>query len=99
MKKKKDCKECGSPLKDWQVKQDYDLCLECYNERKQKEDRSVHETLQEEAIKEEGEKEIKDENETKKIKLEEEEIVFVEKQLGEKGGHLEDDLQGEEEED
>jgi len=36
MKEKKDCKECGVPLKDWQVKQGYDLCLECYNSRKNK---------------------------------------------------------------
>ena len=34
MKEKKDCKECGIPLKDWQVKQGYDLCLECYNSSK-----------------------------------------------------------------
>jgi len=34
MKIKKDCKECGSPLKDWQIKQGYDLCLECYNSKK-----------------------------------------------------------------
>lgn len=36
MKEKKDCKECGIPLKDWQVKQGYDLCLECYNSSKSK---------------------------------------------------------------
>lgn len=34
MKRKKDCKICGTPLKDWQIKQNYDLCLECYREGK-----------------------------------------------------------------
>lgn len=36
MKVKKDCKECGSPLKDWQAKQGFDLCLECYNSNRTK---------------------------------------------------------------
>lgn len=34
MKEKKDCKSCGVPLKDWQIKQGYDMCLECYREGK-----------------------------------------------------------------
>jgi protein-arginine kinase activator protein McsA len=34
MKEKRDCKNCGVPLKEWQVKQGYDLCLECYKDSK-----------------------------------------------------------------
>lgn len=96
MRKKKDCKECGAPLKDWQIKQDYDLCLECYNERKKKGDTPIREVLAEEAIKEEGEQEIKDEKERKESLEQKEEEALVEQNLGERSGHLEDDLQGEE---
>lgn len=51
MKEKRDCKNCGVPLKDWQVKQGYDLCLECYNETKKP--NVVKNLLKEEAIQEE----------------------------------------------
>ena len=84
MKEKKDCKECGIPLKDWQVKQGYDMCLDCYNSKKRK---SSHEILKEDAIKEEDDKEVKEE-------MKEEELV--EEDLGENNGHLEDDEQGKE---
>jgi len=53
MKEKKDCKECGTPLKEWQIKRAYDLCLDCYNEMKSKKFKTVHELLQEKAIEEE----------------------------------------------
>lgn len=36
MKEKRDCKECGKPLKDWQVKQGYELCSECYSSGRRK---------------------------------------------------------------
>jgi len=57
MKEKRDCKVCGVPLKDWQVKRGYDMCLDCYNERK-----SSHRILKEEALEEETEKEIDEED-------------------------------------
>jgi len=91
MKKKKDCIECGAPLKDWQVRQDYDLCLECYNEKRGKKDKSVHE-----ALKEEGQQEIKDEKKRKELEKIQEEEELADQRLGD-SGHLEDDLQGEEE--
>ena len=59
MKEKKDCKECGIPLKDWQVKQGYDLCLECYNSKR----KPSHEILKEKAVEEESEKNLNDESE------------------------------------
>ena len=93
MKEKKDCKECGAPLKDWQIKQGYNLCLDCYKSKK----KTVHETLQEEAIAESGEREIKGEKEFKEFKEEEEEEALVEENLGEDDEHSEDDLQGDEE--
>lgn len=36
MKEKRDCKECGKPLKDWQVKNGYELCQECYGSSRRK---------------------------------------------------------------
>jgi uncharacterized Zn finger protein (UPF0148 family) len=59
MKEKRDCKECGVPLKGWQIKQGYDLCLECYNSKRTVR-KSSHEILQEKAIEEEGTEEEKD---------------------------------------
>ena len=49
MKKKKDCIECGVPLKDWQAEKDYDLCLECYNEKNEKR-LSSHQILKDKAL-------------------------------------------------
>jgi len=92
MKEKKDCKECGAPLKDWQVKQGYDLCLECYKSKR----KTSHEILKEKAMEEEGEEEIKDENEEREDKEEMEEEDLVEENLGEDNEHLEDEEQGEE---
>ena len=97
MKEKKDCKECGAPLKDWQVKQGYDLCLECYKSKKTRR-KTSHELLRDKAIEEEGEKEIKDVKERKEIRDEMEEEELVEEYLGEDNEHLEDQEQGEEEE-
>ena len=97
MKKKKDWKECGAPLKEWQIKRDYDLCLDCHNEKKSKEFKTVRELLHEKAIQEEGEEKIKDDKKKKEIKEETEEEALVEQNLGESSGHLEDYLQGEEE--
>jgi uncharacterized Zn finger protein (UPF0148 family) len=93
MKEKKDCKECGAPLKDWQVKQGYELCLECYKSKR----KTSHEILKEKAIEEDGAKEIKNESEEKEFKEETEEEALVEENLGEDSGHLENHLQGEEE--
>lgn len=100
MKKKKDCKECGVSLKDWQAKQDYDLCLECYREKKNRP--SAHEILTEKALEEEAQKITEDDSERhteieKEIDKGVEEID--EKDLGYGSGHLEDDLQGEEDDD
>ena len=72
MKEKKDCKECGVPLKEWQIKQGYDLCLKCYNSKKTIR-KTSHELLQEKAIKEEGSKEMKDEKKRKEAREEQEE--------------------------
>ncbi len=83
-------------MKDWQVRQDYDLCLECYNERRGKKDKSVHEVLKEEAIEEEGQQEIKDKKKRKELEKIKEEEELADQRLGD-SGHLEDDLQGEEE--
>jgi hypothetical protein len=91
MKEKKDCKECGAPLKDWQVKQGYDLCLECYKSKR----KTSHEILKEDAMKEENEEKINDESEREDVE-EEEEVEEVD--LGEDNEHLEDEDQGEEEE-
>ncbi|MFH0929358.1 MAG: hypothetical protein V1818_03310 [Candidatus Aenigmatarchaeota archaeon] len=102
MKPKKDCIECGVPLKDWQAKQDYDLCLECYNEKQIKKEKSTHETLKEMAIDEESEKTADDESEreTETEKEVDEGIKEIEdEELGYDSGHLEDDLQGDEEDD
>ena len=98
MKEKRDCKECGVPLKDWQVKQNYNLCLECYNEKR----RSSHDILKEKALEEESQKNAQDDSERhteteEKVDKGVEEID--EKDLGYGSGHLEDDLQGEEEKD
>ena len=97
MKEKRDCKECGVPLKDWQVKQGYDLCLDCYKEKK-----SSHNMLKEKALEEESQEDA--ENEEEEDTETEEEVdkgveEIDEKDLGYGSGHLEDDLQGEEEED
>lgn len=97
MKEKRDCKECGVPLKDWQVKQGYDMCLECFNEKK-----SSHEALKEEALEEESQQDAENEEEEdteteKEVDAGVEEID--EEDLGYGSGHLEDDLEGEEEED
>ena len=97
MKKKKDCKECGTPLKDWQIKRDYDLCLDCYNEMKSKKFKTVRKLLHEKTIQEEGEEEIKDVKKRREVKEQMEEEATIEEHLGEKTGHLEEHLQGEEE--
>ena len=96
MKEKKDCKECGVPLKDWQVKGGYDLCLECYNSKR----KTAHERLKEEAIEEESEEDAQDESEReteteKEFDKGNEEMDSED--LGYGSGHLEDELQGEEE--
>ena len=97
MKMKKDCKECGAPLKDWQVKEGYDLCLECYNEKR----KSSHELLKEKAVEEETEKVFDDEFEEEVTETEKEVDKGVEeideKDLGYGTGHLEDEVEGEEE--
>ncbi|MBN2202815.1 MAG: hypothetical protein JW700_01320 [Candidatus Aenigmarchaeota archaeon] len=102
MKIKKDCKECGVPLKDWQAKQDYDLCLECYNEKQIEKKKSTHEVLGEMASEEENEKMLEDESE-RDTQTEDEVDKGVEEiddeDLGYGSGHLEEDLQGEEDED
>lgn len=98
MKVKKDCIECGVPLKDWQAKQDYDLCLECYNEKQAKKKESVHEKLKEMAMEEENQKELQDDSERstqteKEVDKGAEELD--DEDLGYGSGHLEEDLQGE----
>ena len=95
MKEKKDCKECGVPLKDWQVKQGYDLCLGCYKSKKTTRRKTSHELLQDKSIEEEGEIEIKGEKELKEHKEQMQEEYLVEKNLGEDDS---DKNQGEEEE-
>jgi len=95
MKTKKDCKECGAPLKKWQIERDYDLCLECYNETKKL--KPARELLHEKSVQEEGEEKIKGEKERKKKKEQMEEEAEVEERLGEDSRHLENHLQGEEE--
>jgi uncharacterized Zn finger protein (UPF0148 family) len=101
MKEKKDCKECGTPLKDWQVKQGYDLCLKCYNSGRVAK-KSTSEDFEEEAAEEENEKELNDESEedtdTEK-EIDEGVKELDEEDLGFGSGHLEDEDQGEEEED
>jgi len=94
MKKKKDCKECGSPLDDWQVKQGYDLCLECYKSKKTGR-KTSHELLQDKSAKEEGEIEEKNEHKRKETRDEKEEEEEVEGELGENDS---DKDQGEKEE-
>ena len=91
MKEKKDCKECGTPLKDWQIKQGYDLCLECYKSKR----KTSHEILHEKAIEEEGEVEEKNNKIRKETRDEMEEEEEVEGELGEDDS---DKDQGEEEE-
>jgi len=93
MKEKKDCKECGVPLKDWQIKQGYDLCLECYKNKR----KTSHEILKDKAIEEEGEVEEKNVKVRKETRDEMEEEEGVEKTLGEGNEHLEDEEQGAEE--
>ena len=70
MKEKKDCKECGVPLKNWQVKQGYDLCLECYKSKK-----TSHELLQDKSTEEEGDIEEKNEHKRKETRDEKEEEI------------------------
>ena len=102
MKEKKDCKECGAPLKDWQIKQGYDLCLECYNSKRTSR-KTSHEILKEEAIEKKSQKVFDDEEDvTDKEDKEMQEVekdTFVEGDLGEDNGHLENYVQGEEKED
>lgn len=97
MKKKKDCKECGTPLKDWQIKEGYDLCLECYKEKR----KSTHELLKEKAVKEETEKVFDDEFEEEVTNTEKEVDEGVKdmdnEEFGYGSGHLEDEEEGEEE--
>lgn len=96
MKEKKDCKECGAPLKDWQIRGGYDLCLECYREKR----KSSHEILKEKALEEESQEDAENEDE-RETETEEEFDEGIEEiddeDLGYGSGHLEDDLQGEEE--
>jgi len=91
MKEKKDCKECGTPLEDWQIKQGYDLCLECYNSKR----KTSHELLQDKSTEEEGEIEEKNEHKRKETRDEKEEEEEVEGELGE---NYSDKDQGEEKE-
>lgn len=96
--KKKTCKICSVPI-DSETDQDLEFCKKCYEDKKSRKNiKRVHQVLQEEAMKEEGEQKIKDENLRTLEKTEEEEMALVEKNLGEGSGTLEDDLQGEEEE-
>jgi len=90
MKEKKDCKECGAPLKDWQVKQGYDLCLECYKSKR----KTSHELLQDKSAEEEGEVEEKDNKKRKETRDEMEEEEEVEENLGEANEHSGDEEQG-----
>jgi hypothetical protein len=83
MKEKKDCKECGAPLENWQIKQGYDLCLECYNSKKTTRRKTSHELLQDKSAEEEGEKEEKNEHERKETRDEKEEEKEGEGGLGE----------------
>ena len=98
MKAKKDCKECGAPLKDWQAKEGYDLCLDCYKSSR----KSVHDTLKAKALEEESQKDAEGEEE-EDTETEEEVDRSVDdidpEEFGYGSGHYEDDLQGEEEED
>jgi cobalamin biosynthesis protein CobT len=94
MKEKKDCKECGAPLEDWQVKQGYDLCLECYKSKKTGR-KTSHELLQDKSTEEEGEIEEKNEHKRKETRDEKEEEEEVEGELGENGSEKD---QGEEKE-
>jgi len=96
MKEKKDCKECGAPLENWQVKQGYDLCLECYKSKKTTRRKTSHELLHEKAIEEEGEIEEKDERKRKETRDEMEEEEEVEENFGEVNEHSEDEEQGDE---
>jgi len=98
MKEKKDCKECGIPLKDWQVKQGYDLCLKCYNSKRT--GKSSHEILKEKAVEEESKKNLNDESERDTDTEKEVDVGVKEiesEDLGHGSGHLEDEEQGEEE--
>lgn len=92
MKEKKDCKECGASLKDWQVKQGYDLCLECYKSKR----KTSHELLQDKSAEEEGEVEEKNNKKRKETRDEMEEEEEVEENLGEANEHSGDEEQGEE---
>ena len=60
--------------------------------------KTLHEKLDEVAMEEEGMETEKSASIRKETKDEMEEEAEVEHQLGEKSGHMEDDLQGEEEE-
>ena len=93
MKQKKDCKECGAPLKDWQIKEGYDLCLDCYKESR----KSTHDFLKEKALDDESQEEEEDTDTEEEVDRGLEEID--DEEFGYGSGHLEDDLQGEEEED
>lgn len=92
MKEKKDCKECGKPLKDWQIKQGSDLCLECYKSKK----KTSHELLHNKSIEEEGEVEEKNNKKRKNTRDEMEEEEEVDENLGEVNEHSEDEEQDEE---
>ncbi|MFH1229859.1 MAG: hypothetical protein V1678_05570 [Candidatus Aenigmatarchaeota archaeon] len=100
MKIKKDCNECGKPLQDWQIKQGYSVCLDCYNSKGTKK-KSLHEDLKEIAVEEESQKGVNDESE-KDTETEKEIDAGVKEidseDLGYGSGHLEDEDQGEEEE-
>jgi ssDNA-binding Zn-finger/Zn-ribbon topoisomerase 1 len=99
MKIKKDCNECGKPLADWQIKQGYTQCLDCYNAPKAKK-KPLHEELEEIAVEEESEKNVNDESETDtETEKEVDEGVkeIASEDLGYGSGHLEDEDQGEEE--
>ena len=98
MKEKKDCKECGVPLKEWQVKQGYELCLECYNSKKTTRRKTSHELLQDKSAGEEGREEEKDVKKRKETRDEMEEEEEVEENLGEANEHSGDEEQGDKEE-
>ena len=92
MREKKDCKECGTPLKDWQVKQGCDFCLECYKSKR----KTTHELLQDKSVEEHGEVEEKNNKKRRETRDETEEEDEVEKNLGEANEHSEDEEQDEE---
>ncbi len=71
-------------------------CKKKYRPKKSRRPSSTHELLEDLSAKEEGEKEIKDENEEEEVKEEAEEEEIVEENLGEDNERLEDEEKEEE---